>query len=289
MSLSDRGSATVALRITSISLAAIFLLAGQTCAAQALAASQAASSGSAYQTRAQETGGVAGLETTSASSPPDLPDAPQPRGDNSVETEAAATARVPRFAPKPKAPLYDKYIEPVQSAQPLLGIRRKLTFGVRQIASPYFLVAVVSGAGYEQILNGRPNYGTDKGAFGQRLGAAAIHDSSDSVFSDGLMPALLHQDPRFYVMGTRHGLLPRGFYAISRVFVTRSDTGATQANFSLFAGHAATAILENAYYPSDNRGVRETAASFGGSLAGTALSNAVREFLPDLRHLVHLE
>jgi hypothetical protein len=225
----------------------------------------------------------------------ELPDAPAPQGDlfpgvSSSEVEAAgAPTRTPRFAPKPLAPLYNKYIEPGQRAQPLTGVEHKLLFGFDQIISPYFLVGVVGSATYEQAFNGSPNYGTNGGAYGQRLGAAAARGASQSVFSDGLMPAVFHQDPRYYVRGKSHNAFARGTYAVSRVFITRTDDGANAPNYSLFAGHAATAALENAYYPNVNRNATETAKSFASSFAGAALSNAVREFFPDLLHLAHLE
>jgi hypothetical protein len=227
----------------------------------------------------------------------ELPDAPQPQGElsagiSSSSTEinpAGAPTRTPRFTPKPLAPLYNKYIEPSQRAQPLTGFGTKLVFGADQIVSPYFLIAVVSSAGYEHATNGSPNFGTDKGAFGQRLGAAGIRDASQSIFSDGLMPAVFHQDPRYYVRGQSHNAFVRGTYAVSRVFITKTDGGANAPNYSLFAGHAATAILQNAYYPDVNHGVEETAKGFAGSFAGAALSNEVREFFPDLLHLAHLE
>jgi hypothetical protein len=227
----------------------------------------------------------------------DLPDAPTPQGGFSMDISSSsfeagssgAPARTPRFAPKPLAPLYNKYIEPSQRAQPLTGFEHKFLFGLDQIVSPYFLVGVVGAAGYEHVTNGSPNYGTDKGAFGQRLGAAAIRSASQEVFSDGVMPIVFRQDPRYYVRGQSHNAFARGTYAISRVFITKTDSGANAPNYALFAGHAATAILENAYYPDVNHGVSETAKSYASSFAGVALSNAVREFFPDLLHLAHLE
>jgi hypothetical protein len=195
----------------------------------------------------------------------------------------AATIQVP-----PLAPLYHKYIEPTQSAQPLTSAD-KVLFGAHQLMSPFLLLTVITAAGYEQALNASPNYGTDKGAYGERLGAAAIRDASQTIFSDSIMSAVLHQDPRYYVMGKGHNAVIRAGYAVSRVLVTRNDNGSAAPNLSLFSGFAGAAALTNAYYPSDNRGFSETAKSFGGSLGGAAVSNVVREFLPDILHAVHLE
>jgi hypothetical protein len=76
---------------------------------------------------------------------------------------------------------------------------------------------------------------------------------------------------------------------VSRVFVTRSDDGDATPNYSLLSGYGGAAALENGYYPSVNRGARGTARSFATSLGGAALSNVIREFLPDILRGAHLE
>lgn len=222
-----------------------------------------------------------------------LPDAPGISSSVSSATASEPSASLYGMAAAPYrppqvAPLYHKYIEPGQTAQPL-ATADKVLFGAHQLMSPYLLLTIATAAGYEQAVNGSPNYGTNIGAYGQRLGAAAIRDASQDIFSDSIMAAVLHEDPRYYVMGNRHNAVVRAGYAISRVFVTRSDEGSATPNYSLFSGYAGAAALENAYYPADNHGFTETTKSFAGSLGGVALSNVVREFLPDILHVVHIE
>ena len=57
--------------------------------------------------------------------------------------------------------------------------------------------------GWEQLINSNPQYGTDSGAFGERLGAAALLQNSRAVLSDGIMAAIFRQDPRYYRQGHR--------------------------------------------------------------------------------------
>ena len=59
-------------------------------------------------------------------------------------------------------------------------------------------------AGYEQIVNGSPNYGQTGKGFAQRLGAASARASSENIFSDSVIAPILHQDPRYYRMGPGH-------------------------------------------------------------------------------------
>ena len=41
----------------------------------------------------------------------------------------------------------------------------------------------------------------DSGAFGERLGAAGIRDTTQGVFTDSVFAPLLHEDPRYYMAG----------------------------------------------------------------------------------------
>jgi hypothetical protein len=200
-----------------------------------------------------------------------LPDAPS--------TVKTAVSR-PRMAP-----LFEKYIQPDQTAQPL-GAGDKILFGLRQSPTLFVLATVTAAAGYEQVVNGSPNYGTDLGAYGQRVGAAALRNISQNIFSDSLLSTALHEDPRYYVLGKGHNPVVRAGYAISRVFVSKTDSGESTPNYALLGGYLGAAALTNAYYPPDNQGFTETMKSYGGSLGGAAASLVFREFLPDALHSV---
>ncbi|MGH9579830.1 MAG: hypothetical protein ACRD2R_02450, partial [Terriglobales bacterium] len=72
-------------------------------------------------------------------------------------------------------------------------------------------------------------------------------------------------------------------YALSRVAVTRNDSGAPGFNYSLVLGSLASAGLSNAYYPESDRSAPRTLRSAGLKLAVNAGVNVLKEFLPDLR------
>jgi len=258
----------------------------------AVALAAAATNTLAAQTVIRPEGPVAPYSVIAAADRPDAPNAstsaPAAPAPDASGLPSPAITRIAPYHPPQVAPLYHKYIEPGQTAQPLASAD-KVLFGFHQLESPYLLLTIAGAAGYEQAVNGSPNYGTDIGAYGQRLGAAAIRDASQDIFSDSIMASVLHEDPRYYVMGSRRKPGVRLFYAISRIFVTRTDDGTGTPNYSLISGYAGAAALENAYYPRDNRGAIETARSFATSLGGAALSNVVREFLPDLLRTAHLE
>jgi hypothetical protein len=200
-------------------------------------------------------------------------------------TPAKATATA-TGATLPEASRTEKYIQPGQTA-PSLTAGDKVLLGLKDAVSPFAAIGWLASAGYEQALNGSPNYGTDRGAFGQRLGAAAIRDISEGVFSDSVMAPILHEDPRYYRMGPRRNFIVRLIYAGTRPILTRTDGGRTFPNLALLAGTAGGAALTNTYYPQLNHGTTQTMETFGGSLGGTAVGDVVSEFYDDVIHMFH--
>src|SRR5438552_16667252 len=105
------------------------------------------------------------------------------------------------------------------------SLRDKVVCGLANSVSLFSSTGLLAAAGWEQLTNGSPNYGTDAGAFGQRLGAAAIRGVSEGVFSNSLFAPLFHEDPRYYVMGAGHPFFKRLVYAGTRAIITRTDSG----------------------------------------------------------------
>jgi hypothetical protein len=232
-----------------------------------------------------------------------LPDAPgeafRASDRSSVEAaDSSSTSADSRFdstpatqsAPqKAAASRWDTVIAPGQQA-PSLTAKDKFLSGARDSVTPMSITGWFISAGWSHLLDNSPNYGTDKGAFGERLGAAAIRGISEDVLSTSVMAPVFHEDPRYYRMGRRgHSLTQRAVYAATRVFITKSDSGRETANLSLITGDLEASVLTNAYYPARNRTAGRTMLTFGTSLGGAALGFGVNEFLDDALELVHLK
>jgi hypothetical protein len=210
----------------------------------------------------------------------DLPDDPGQRLAASAQNQAAPEQRR-------VAPIHTKYILPGMSAQPI-GARDKVMIGLKDSYSVMNFGGMFAAAGYEQLRNGQPNYGTDRGAFGERLGAAAIRDTAQGVLTDAFYAPLLHEDPRYYVEGPQYGTFHRVLYALTRPLITRTDSGRKTINGALLLGYASSSLVSDAYYPQINRNVRDTAAAFGGSIGGSALGFVLSEFTYNLWHDLHI-
>jgi hypothetical protein len=137
------------------------------------------------------------------------------------------------------------------------------------------------------VTNGSPNYGTDRGAFGRRLGDAVIRDTSEDILSDSVMSPLFREDPRYYRLGPSHNFFARLVYAGTRPLITRSDSGHASLNLALLSGTLGGSALTNLYYPQANRGAVQTLETFDGSIAASALGDIVSEFYGDLMQRIH--
>jgi hypothetical protein len=155
-----------------------------------------------------------------------------------------------------------------------MSFRSRISYGA--IGSTFF------GAGERQLFNSRPHFGTDRGAFGERLGAAELNQVTESFFSYGLYASIFHDDPHYYVMGHSHSYKSRAIYSASRLFLTRTDSGDTNVNWPKLAGVATAIAITNAYYPTQDRGMRESLSAYGGTIGSSILTLELHEFMPDL-------
>jgi hypothetical protein len=214
-----------------------------------------------------------------------LPDAPSALAEGGGQQSQAMPP--PRATHGPMVGQYTKYVPSGMSAPPL-SQHDKFYLGLRDLYSPLNFIAMAASAGYSHLTNGEPNYGTDKGAFGERLGAAAIRESTQGFFTDSVFSPLLHEDPRYYIEGSQYNFFHRVVYAATRPLLSRTDSGRSTINGALLLGYASSAALSYTYYPKINQNFHDTAATFGSSLGGAALGYVVSEFSDDVLRALHM-
>ena len=136
-------------------------------------------------------------------------------------------------------------------------------------------------AAISQAANGIPHYGQGWGPFGERYLAQEGDQFTGSMLIYGVLPNMLHQDPRYFRKG-RGKTWSRIAYAASRVLIARTDTGNPTFNASQIFGQLGQASISMLYYPQQDRKVT-------GILSGWAINqgynigwNQLKEFTPDL-------
>jgi hypothetical protein len=141
--------------------------------------------------------------------------------------------------------------------------------------------AFVSAASMQVWGNGSTNI-RSSGATGftKRYATAYGDQVIGNYMNEAIFPTMLHQDPRYYRMA--HGsFVKRTTYAVSRILITRTDSGAGQFNFSQVGGTATAAAIENIYYP--DRTIPNTMQRFGIQLASGGIFNVLKEHWPGIQ------
>ena len=212
-----------------------------------------------------------------------LPDAPPAPASQQPLSHIPVPATRP---PDPEALNHRQWSSVVQPGEkiPALTDRNKLAFPLHEeLNLVTTVIPDLYSGGYGVWRNTDPRYGTDSAGFGDRVGIAAVRQAVTREFADGLLPVLLHEDPRYYrrAYGSYDS---RGEYAIRRVFVTQADAGNKVFNFSDILGRGMSAALTQAYYPEDSKGAGVVFRTWGYSLVALGAGNLFEEFWPDVRH-----
>lgn len=132
-------------------------------------------------------------------------------------------------------------------------------------------------------LNSDPELGHGAAGYARYYWRAFADGVSGSFFTEAIVPVITHEDPRYYTLG-QGGFFHRMEYALSRTFITKTDSGGTSFNWSEVGGNALEASLSNAYYPPQERGTGQTLRDWGTQMESAALNNIAKEFWPDIRH-----
>ena len=146
------------------------------------------------------------------------------------------------------------------------------------------LAAVIAAWG--QADNSHPEFGQGWAGYGRRVGTSYADQAIGNMMTEGIFPSMLREDPRYFRRG--YGTVwSRTWYAATRVFVTRTDSGGTRFNFSELLGNATGTAISNAYYP-DTRDVGDNVEKLGSQIGIDAVSQVLKEFWPDVkRKLFH--
>jgi hypothetical protein len=166
---------------------------------------------------------------------------------------------------------------------PPLTSGQKFKVVARGVFDPFEFVLTGFVAGLGQASDSNPSYGQGAQGYAKRYGTAYADNAIENFMASAVFPSVLHQDPRYYQLGDG-GFLKRSAHAVSRVVITRSDSGRTQPNYSeLLGGATAGAISAYTYHPESERGFGNVMSVWASQMGWDAVTYMVKEFWPDLR------
>ena len=169
-----------------------------------------------------------------------------------------------------------------------LSAGQKMRLAFRSATDPVAFAAAFLVAGYHEALDDDTGFGWGIEGYGRRSGAAYLDAFDGSMIGNGILPSILHQDPRYFRLGhgtTTHRIL----YALATNVICKHDnTGKWEPNYSNVGGNIISGAISNLYYPSGSSGIGQT---FTNGLTVTAEGGAgsiFQEFWPDIsRKLLH--
>lgn len=160
--------------------------------------------------------------------------------------------------------------------------KQKLDISFHTITDPYaFAAAIIIGGGFGELADSHPGYGHGAEGFFKRVGASYADNSIGNLVGNGILPALLHQDPRYFRKGTG-SIMSRIVYSAMTSFICHGDNGKNQPNVSNVLGNFIAGGISNAYYPSSERGVELTINNALIVTAEGMVGSQLLEFAPDV-------
>jgi hypothetical protein len=162
------------------------------------------------------------------------------------------------------------------------GQKFKLFFKSSTDPWPFLLAGAVAGIG--QADDSYPEWGQGAQGYAKRFGAAYSDAFIGNFFGNAVLPALLHEDPRYFQRGTGNPAR-RFLWAATSTFWAKRDNGKWGPNYANVGGNMIGAAIARSYYPASNRTLSDTLSDgITVSLEGIVGAEII-EFWPDLvRH-----
>jgi hypothetical protein len=204
--------------------------------------------------------------------------------DASVDASAASSDPSPDYAKGDKRifgvlPNY-RSVEGSIPFSPLTA-RQKLGIAARDSFDwPTFLVTGAF-AGIYQAENQNPAFGQGMAGYAKRYSTTLADQMIGNMMTEGFLPVLMHDDPRFFRSGTgTTGARLKS--ALRQIVMTRADSGGWRFNAPEWVGNGVGVGISNLYYTS-SRNLSSDMERFGMQIGTDAFSNVLKEFWPDIK------
>jgi hypothetical protein len=140
-------------------------------------------------------------------------------------------------------------------------------------------------AGVDMAGKSQPTFGQGAEGFGKYYWHVFVDGGIEDYMTEAIVPVATKEDPRYYTMG-KGGFLKRTGYAVSRLVITRTNSGKSTLNLSEIIGAGAAAGIGNAYYPPESNPWVKTYQRWGTQVGLDGVFNVVKEFWPDINRAI---
>jgi hypothetical protein len=209
--------------------------------------------------------------------PPASPGAPPSSPPSPDDEGGQQTKRILGIVPNFQAVSANTHLPP-------LSPKQKFWLATQGTFDYSSFISVGIQADIEQATNTYPEFRQGAAGYGPYYWHTFADAGVENYLAGAIFPSVLHQDPRYYTL-YRGGFFHRAGYAISRLWITKSDSGARRINFSEILGSGVATEVSTFYYPRQERGGgEETFARWGSQLLNDGFGNVFQEFWPDIHN-----
>jgi hypothetical protein len=168
---------------------------------------------------------------------------------------------------------------------PPLDLKRKFWLATQDNFdySSFVYVGILTGISVSQ--NPQRSFGDGAPALANYYAHNFADNTIENYQVEALFPTATKEDPRYYTLG-HGGFFKRTGYAVSRLLITRKDSGGPTPNLSEIMGAGAAAGISDLYYPSQPNPWVKTYQLWLSEVAQDGLSNIAKEFWPDINHAI---
>jgi hypothetical protein len=212
-----------------------------------------------------------------------LPDAPKPAvspstPSNSDEEYGKQNKRILGIIPNYRAVSANTHLPP-------LSFKGELWLATQDTFDYSDFIFVGALAGIDMAGKSQPTFGQGAEGFGKYYWHVFVDGGIENYMTEAVVPVATKEDPRYYTMG-KGGFVKRTGYAVSRLFITRTNSGVSTFNLSEVVGAGAAAGIGNAYYPAQNNQWVKTYQRWGTQVGLDGAFNVLKEFWPDVNHAI---
>jgi hypothetical protein len=212
-----------------------------------------------------------------------VPDAPAPKinpvdPNNSADQEGKQSKRILWIIPNYRAVSANTHLPP-------LSFKQKFWLGTEDTFDYSNFIFVGGLAGLALAQKSQPTFGQGSRGYGRYYWHIFVDGGIENYLAEAIVPTITREDPRYYTLG-KGGFVKRTGYAVSRLFITRTDSGRNTFNISEIIGAGAAAGLANTYYPRESNTFVKTYQRWGTQVGLDGVFNVLKEFWPDINHAV---
>ena len=226
---------------------------------------------------------VLAMAISAAAQQPQVPDAPAPQPSNAQKPAVTGENQ------QGTNPANDRIlwtlpnyltVENADHVAPLT-IKQKFKITAKDCFDPveFPFTAILAGIGQAQ--NSEPSYGQGLKGYGKRFALSFADNTLGNFVTEAVFPSVLRQDPRYFRLG-QGGFLRRTGYVLSRIVITRGDSGLSQFNFSEIGGNAVAAEISLAYHPAADRTFSSALGVWTTQIIWDGIASELKEFWPDM-------